>query len=117
MPLVSFSNKHGTRALPCCERLLERRRSRAHPKPVDKLSLTWVFKLLYPLIFSLIAVALYQVYRHQVGDRIAFCLCHVCILLQYYNGMIFLARQMIASIPTTLSGRSEHRNHKKKEYS
>ncbi len=66
---------------------------------LTELSLTWVFKLLYPLIFSLIAVALYQVYRHQVGDRIAFFACVMFVsYFQYYNGMIFLARQMIAEI-------------------
>ena len=63
------------------------------------LSLTWVFKLVYPLIFSLVAVALYEVYRHQTGEKIAFFACFMFIsYFQYYNGMIFLTRQMIAEI-------------------
>jgi len=63
------------------------------------LSLTWVFKLVYPLIFSLVAVALYEVYRHQAGEKIAFFACFMLIsYFQYYNGMIFLTRQMISEI-------------------
>jgi len=66
---------------------------------LTELPLTWVFKLLYPLIFSLIAVALYQIYCRQIGDRIAFFACLMFVsYFQYYNGMIFLARQMIAEI-------------------
>lgn len=33
----------------------------------------WIFKIVYPLIFSLVPVALYQAYRTQVTDKIAFC--------------------------------------------
>jgi len=66
---------------------------------LTELPLTWVFKLLYPLIFSLIAVALYMVCRYQVGERIAFFASVMFVsYFQYYNGMIFLARQMIAEI-------------------
>lgn len=63
------------------------------------LSLTWVFKLLYPLIFSLIAVVLYEVYRHQTGEKIAFFACFMFVsYFQYYTAMIFLTRQMISEI-------------------
>ncbi len=70
---------------------------------LTELPLTWVFKLLYPLIFSLIAVALYQVYRHQIGDKIAFFACFMFVsYFQYYSGMVFLARQMIAEFVLVL---------------
>ncbi|WP_067075020.1 DUF2206 domain-containing protein [Methanoculleus horonobensis] len=66
---------------------------------LTELPLTWVFKLLYPLIFSLIAVALYRVYQHQTEDRIAFFACFMFVsYFQYYSGMVFLARQMIAEL-------------------
>lgn len=36
------------------------------------IDLTWVFKAIYPLLFSLVPVCLYQIFQRQVGSRVAF---------------------------------------------
>ncbi len=39
---------------------------------VLKLDIVWILKIVYPLFFSLVPLALFQAYRKQTGDKIAF---------------------------------------------
>ena len=42
---------------------------------ICSMSLTWVFKIIYPLLFSLIPLGLYRVFQKQTDDKIAFLAC------------------------------------------
>lgn len=63
------------------------------------LSLTWVFKIVYPLIFSLVPLGLYHAYRSQVDAKIAFLAAFFFMtLFTYYAEMPSLGRQEIAEL-------------------
>jgi uncharacterized membrane protein len=63
------------------------------------LSGIWVFKLVYSIVFSLVPLALFQIFRIQMGGRIAF----FSVLLfvgtsMFFGEMTYLARQEIAEL-------------------
>lgn len=63
------------------------------------ISLTWVFKIIYPLLFSLVPLGLYYIYRYQTNDKIAFLSCFFFMALStFYTEMLALARQQIAML-------------------
>ena len=63
------------------------------------MSLTWVYKLIYPLLFSLVPLCLYRVFQKQTDDRIAFLACFFFVSINtFYTGMLGLARQQIAEL-------------------
>lgn len=63
------------------------------------LDLTWVFKIVYPLIFSLVPVGLYKAYLKQTHEVVAFLSCVFFIsLFTFYTEMLALARQQIAEL-------------------
>jgi len=63
------------------------------------LSLIWVFKIFYPLLFSLVPIGLYEIFRKQTNDKIAFLSCFFFIAIPIFFGeMITLARQQIAEL-------------------
>ena len=65
-----------------------------------KLDGAWVFKIVYPIIFSLVPLGLYYVYRHQIkSDKIAFF--SVFFFMSFYpffTEMPSLNRQEIAEL-------------------
>ncbi|MCK4731402.1 MAG: DUF2206 domain-containing protein [Methanophagales archaeon] len=66
---------------------------------VSNIEITWVFKIIYPLLFSLVPVGLYRVFQKQTDDRIAFLSCFFFMsLLTFYGEMLALARQEIAEL-------------------
>jgi uncharacterized membrane protein len=63
------------------------------------MSLTWVFKIIYPLLFSLVPLGLYRVFQKQTNDKIAFLSCFFFVsLFTFYSEMLALARQQIAEL-------------------
>jgi uncharacterized membrane protein len=42
---------------------------------ISDMSLTWVLKIIYPILFSLVPLGLYRVYQKQTDDKIAFLAC------------------------------------------
>jgi len=61
--------------------------------------LVWVFKIIYPLFFSLVPLGLYHVYKKQTNNKIAFFACFFFMsLFTFYTEMIALARQEIAEL-------------------
>jgi uncharacterized membrane protein len=66
---------------------------------ICSMSLTWVFKIIYPLLFSLVPLGLYRVFQKQTTDKIAF-LSGFFFMSGYifYSEMITLARQQIAEL-------------------
>jgi uncharacterized membrane protein len=66
---------------------------------ISDLSLTWVFKIIYPLLFSLVPLGLYRVFQKQTDDRIAFVSCLFFMSLSvFYTELLQLARQQIAEL-------------------
>ncbi len=66
---------------------------------ICNMDIVWVFKLVYPFLFSLAPLGLYQAYVKQTGDKIAFLSCYFFMsVFQFYTGMLQLARQEIAEL-------------------
>jgi uncharacterized membrane protein len=63
------------------------------------LDLNWVFKAVYPLIFSLVPLSLFLTYRRLTDSRIAFLSVFYFMSLEvFYFTMLGLARQMIGEL-------------------
>jgi uncharacterized membrane protein len=63
------------------------------------LDLNWVFKAVYPLIFSLVPLTLFVTYRKLTSSRIAFLSVFFFVSMDvFYFTMLGLARQMIAEL-------------------
>lgn len=66
---------------------------------ISGMSQIWVFKIIYPLLFSLVPLGLYQVYQKQTNDNIAFLACFFFVsLFTFYTEMLSVARQEIAEL-------------------
>lgn len=66
---------------------------------VSGISLIWVFKLVYPLLFSLVPLGLYSVCKKQTSDKIAFLSVFFFMsVFVFYTEMLQLARQQIAEL-------------------
>jgi uncharacterized membrane protein len=64
---------------------------------LSNLSLTWVFKIIYPAIFSLMPVGLYLIFKKQTTDKVAFMsVFFFASVFVFYTEMLQLARQQIA---------------------
>jgi uncharacterized membrane protein len=63
------------------------------------MDVTWVYKIIFPLFFALVPLALYQVYRKQSDDRMAFMATVFFVsLVVFFTEMLQLARQEIAEL-------------------
>lgn len=63
------------------------------------IEITWVFKLVYPLIFSLVPLILYLAFKKQTNSKIAFLSAFFFISLVYsFSELTTLARQEIAEL-------------------
>jgi len=61
------------------------------------MSPTWVFKMLYPVIFSLVPLGLYQFWQKYIGKKYAFISAFLFMANEtFYTEMLGLNRQMIA---------------------
>lgn len=64
-----------------------------------RMDLTWVFKVIYPLLFSLVPLGLYQVFKKLTDQKIAFLSCFFFMsMFTFYGEMLSLARQQIAEL-------------------
>jgi len=60
---------------------------------------TWVFRMLYPLIFSLVPLGLYQIWQTYVGKKYAFISAFLFMaMFAFYTEMLGLNRQIIAEL-------------------
>jgi uncharacterized membrane protein len=63
------------------------------------MDLIWVFKIVYPLLFSLVPLALFQAYKKQTDDKTAFLSSFFFMsLFVFFGAMLQLARQQIAEL-------------------
>ena len=66
---------------------------------VSGMNLIWIFKIIYPLIFSLVPVGLYHVFKKQINGKAAFLSCFLFIsFFGFFTEMPTLARQEIAEL-------------------
>jgi uncharacterized membrane protein len=66
---------------------------------VSGVSVTWIFKTIYPLLFALVPVGLFVVFQKQTSDRIALLASlFVTFLWTFFTEMPALARQEIAEL-------------------
>jgi len=66
---------------------------------ICNMSLVWVFKILYPLLFSLVPLGLYRIFQKQTDEKTAFLSCFFFIsIFTFYSEMLALARQQIAEL-------------------
>lgn len=64
---------------------------------VGDISLTWVFKIIYPFIFALVPLGLYLVFKEQTNNKIAFMACFFLMAVaSFYGDMISVLRQDVA---------------------
>ena len=63
------------------------------------MNITWVFKIVYPLIFALVPLALYLLWRGKFGASVAFISVFLLISqVTFYTEILALTRQMIAEV-------------------
>jgi uncharacterized membrane protein len=63
------------------------------------LDIIWVYKIIFPLLFALMPVVLYQVYRKQSDEKLAFMATFTFVsLVVFFSEMLSLARQEIAEL-------------------
>jgi len=66
------------------------------------ISIIWIFKLIYPIIFSLLPLILYCIYDNQVGHKFAFLSVFFYLSLPYFYNFsaeaFLLRRQQIAIV-------------------
>jgi len=63
------------------------------------LSLVWLFKLVYPLLFALVPLGIFVAVQKQTNDKIAFLAAFfVSLLFTFYSEMPAVARQEIAEL-------------------
>ena len=66
---------------------------------VTNMDLIWVFKILYPFLFSLVPLGLYLVFKKQLNSKIAFLSTFFFMsIFTFYTEMNQLARQEIAEL-------------------
>jgi uncharacterized membrane protein len=64
---------------------------------ISGLNLIWVFKIVYPLIFSLVPVGLFLIFKKQTSDKIAFLSVFFFMsIFTFYTELNQLGRQEIA---------------------
>ena len=64
-----------------------------------KIDPTWTFKLLFPLIFALVPLGLYQFWQPHVGKKYAFISAFLLLAFEpFFTEMLGLNRQMIAEL-------------------
>ena len=66
---------------------------------VLSISMTSVYMILFPLLFSLVPLGLFQIWKKYIGSKYAFIACFVFIAEPtFYTEMLGLTRQMISEI-------------------
>ena len=65
---------------------------------VLNLNLFYVYTVIYPLLFGLVPIALFQIFKKQIGSRFAFWSVFLLLSFAGFYQMAYLARQMIAEL-------------------
>jgi uncharacterized membrane protein len=63
------------------------------------IDISWVFKIVFPLIFALVPVGLYHIWKDQIGKKYAFISAFLFLSYEtFYTEMLSLNRQMIGEL-------------------
>ncbi|MHA1832389.1 MAG: DUF2206 domain-containing protein [Candidatus Baldrarchaeia archaeon] len=66
---------------------------------VCNLDVVWVFKIVYPTLFSFVPLAMYHLFQKQTTKKISFlACCFFMFVATFYSTMLHLARQQIAEL-------------------
>ena len=66
---------------------------------VTNMAITWIFKIVCPILFSLVPLGLYCVFRKQTNDKIAFLSCFFFVSIHpFYCDLTESIRQQIAEL-------------------
>jgi len=66
---------------------------------IGNLDIAWLFKVVYPVLYALVPVALYQLFRKQTSDIVAFLSSFYFVtVLTFSTEMLSLPRQEIAEL-------------------
>ncbi|HAU30905.1 MAG TPA: hypothetical protein DCW46_01155 [Desulfotomaculum sp.] len=66
---------------------------------ISNLDLTWVFKIIYPLILSLVPLGLYSIFKKRTDEKIAFLSSFFFISLNpFYSVIPSLGKQLVAEL-------------------
>lgn len=66
---------------------------------ISGIDLVWIFKIIYPLLFTLVPIGLYKIFQKQTNKKIAFLSCIFLIFISsFYAELTALAKQMIGEI-------------------
>jgi len=65
---------------------------------ISNMDLTWVFKVIHPLLFSLVPLGLYRIFQKQTNDKIAFLSCFFFMSFSGFWSCIEPGRQWIAEL-------------------
>jgi len=66
------------------------------------MNLTWLFKLLYPLIYSLVPVGLYNIFQRQTNEKVAFLACFYFMCPIMFGNMVGVEKQIMGEFFLTL---------------
>jgi uncharacterized membrane protein len=71
---------------------------------IANLDLTWVFKVIYPLIYTIVPLCIFHIIRQQSSNKFAFLSVFFFMsVFTFHSEMISLARQQIAELFLVLS--------------
>lgn len=66
---------------------------------ISGIDLVWIFKIIYPLLFTLVPIGLYKIFQKQTNNKIAFLSCIFLIFISsFYAELTALAKQMTGEI-------------------
>jgi uncharacterized membrane protein len=66
---------------------------------VCNLDVVWVFKIVYPTLFSFVPLAMYRLFQKQTSAKISFLSCCFFMFIAiFYSTMLQMARQQIAEL-------------------
>lgn len=66
---------------------------------ISGINIVWIFKVINPLIFSLVPLGLYRIFQIQTNDKIAYISCIFFMsVVTFYSEMLTLIRQQLAEL-------------------
>ena len=65
---------------------------------ISDMSLTWVYKIVYPFLFSLVPLGLYHIVRKQTTDKIAFLSSFFFVSTIFYSVWVIPFKQELAEL-------------------
>jgi uncharacterized membrane protein len=66
---------------------------------ICNVNIVWIFKLIYPLIYSLVPLGLFELFKREFNSKIAFfSVIYFIVNYSFFYNMVQLMRQMIAEV-------------------